>query len=287
MRIEHPNQFEIRLYETLIWIMHHTTMPQPSRSNAGHSFWDGRLKASGIHLGVTLAIGASAAALVFGIWYPYPYREISGGRELFVLLVTVDVVVGPLITLVVFNRNKPWPVMRRDLTLVAVVQLAALGYGLWTVFVARPVHLVFEYKRFSVIHAIDVPPEQLDRAPPAVQAMPLWGPTLLSLRPFKDNAEMMRATMDALGGVALGARPDLWQPYAAASAQVLEHAQPLGALKTRFADRTTEIDAVALSTGRAPETLVYLPMTGRKSFWTVLLDPATAEVLGFLPLDPF
>jgi hypothetical protein len=38
-------------------------------------------------------------------------------------------------------------------------------------------------------------------------------------------------------------------------------------------------------TGRKPEELAYLPMVGRKSFWTVLLDPVTAEVLGFMPLD--
>ena len=30
-----------------------------------------------------------------------------------------------------------------------------------------------------------------------------------------------------------------------------------------------------------------LPMVGRRSVWTGLLDPVTAEVLGFMPLDSF
>lgn len=47
------------------------------------SFWADRFKASGIHLGLSLVMASLAALLVFGIWYPYPYREISGGRELF------------------------------------------------------------------------------------------------------------------------------------------------------------------------------------------------------------
>ena len=47
------------------------------------------------------------ALLVFAVWYPYPYREISGGRDLFLLVVAVDVVLGPLITFAVFNRAKP------------------------------------------------------------------------------------------------------------------------------------------------------------------------------------
>lgn len=174
------------------------------------SFWADRLKASAIHLALSLAIAALAGLLVFGIWYPYPFREISGGRELFLLVVTVDVILGPLITLAVFNRKKPWTELRRDLAIVALIQLAALGYGLWTVYVARPVHMVFEIDRFRVVHAIDVPVEMLGKTPPGVNAMPITGPTLLSLRPFRNSNESMEATMAALQGLSLSARPDLW-----------------------------------------------------------------------------
>ncbi|APW47924.1 TfpX/TfpZ family type IV pilin accessory protein [Rhodoferax antarcticus] len=250
-------------------------------------FWKDRLKASGIHFGISLVIALLAAALVFGLWYPYPYREISGGRELFFIVVMVDVILGPLITFTIFNRTKPWRELRRDLAIVVLIQLGALGFGLWTVFVARPVHLVFEYDRFRVVHAVDVPAELLSRAPPDVAALPLTGPTLLSLRPFKDANEKMDATMAALGGLSLSARPDLWQPYSVAKNDIWQAAKPIADLKTRFAAQATEIDAVIAKTGRKPETLAYLPMVGRKSFWTVLLDPVTSEVLGFIPLDSF
>ena len=81
---------------------------------------------------------------MFGWWYPYPYRELSGGRELFALVVAVDVVLGPLITLVIFNPAKTRRHLVMDFTVIGLLQVAALAYGLWTVFVARPVHLVFE-----------------------------------------------------------------------------------------------------------------------------------------------
>jgi len=250
-------------------------------------FWKDRVKASGIHLGISLTIALLAALLVFGIWYPYPYREISGGRELFLIVMMVDVILGPLITLAVFNRAKPVRELKRDLTLVALLQLAALGYGMWTVFVARPVHMVFEYDRFRVVHAIDVPAELLNRAPPDVVALPLTGPTLLSLRPFKDANEKMEATMAALDGLSLSARPDLWQAYLLAKGDIWQAAKPASDLKIRFAAQAGVIDAAIAKTGRKPETLAYLPMVGRKSFWTVLLDPVTAEVLGFIPIDSF
>lgn len=252
-----------------------------------HAFWENRLKASGIHLGISLLIALLAALLVFGVWYPYPYRDISGGRELFLLVVMVDVILGPLITLAVFNRAKPWPELRRDLAVVALLQLGALGYGLWTVFSARPVHMVFEYDRFRVVHAVDVPVELLAQTPLGVDALPLMGPTLLSLRPFKNNQENMDATLAALQGISLASRPDLWQPYAAAAPEIQRAAKPVAALKARFASQVGAIDAVLAATGRQPDTLVYVPMVGRKSFWTVFLDPVTTEVLAFMPLDSF
>lgn len=249
--------------------------------------WKERLRASGFHLGISLAIAGLAALLVFGLWYPYPYREISGGRELFLLVVAVDVILGPLITLAVFNRKKPWTELRRDLAMVGVLQLSALGYGLWTVAVARPVHLAFEVDRFRVVHAIEVPEELLSRAPEGVKAMPWLGPTLLSVRPFRSSAESFDATMAALEGLHLGARPDLWETYAQAAPRVLTAARPVSDLKTRFAASAREIDGVLKQAGRQPESLVYLPMVGRSAFWTVFLDAATADIVAFMPLDPF
>ena len=251
------------------------------------TFWRDRLKASAIHLGLSLLMAALAALLVFGVWYPYPYRELSGGRELFLLLVTVDVILGPLITLAVFNRAKPLAELRRDLVIVVLIQLAALAYGLWTVSVARPVHMVFEYDRFRVVHAIDVPPELLDKTPPGAEALPWTGPTLLALREFKDSQEKMDATLAAMQGVTLSSRPDLWRPYAQAVPDVLKAARPVAELQARFAARAQEIDRVLAATGRNPQTLRYLPLAGRKEFWTVFLDPVTAQVVATLPLDPY
>ncbi len=249
--------------------------------------WRDRFTASAIHLGLSLIVASLAALLVFGLWYPYPYRDTSGGRELFLIVITVDVILGPLITLAVFNRNKPRSELVRDLTVVGLIQLAALGYGLWTVFVARPVHLVFEYDRFRVVHAIEVPEELLVQAPADLRKMPLTGPTVLALRPFRDNDEESAATLMALQGLPLSARPDFWQAYPQARQRVLAAAKPLGELRERFPQQAALIDASVVQTGRSAGELVYLPMVARKSFWTVLLDAQSAELRGFVPLDSF
>lgn len=249
--------------------------------------WKSRLRASGIHLCISLAIACLAALLVFLVWYPYPYRELSGGRELFFILVSVDVVLGPLITLTIFNLSKPRRELVRDLSIVGLIQLCALGYGMWTVFEARPVHLAFEFDRFRVVHAIDVPPELLDKAPAGMQSLPLFDQTLIAVRPFKDAQERYEATMAALQGVQLSYRPDLWQPYADARMRVLAAATAAAKLKQHFPDKAALIDEAIAHTGKPEASLVSMPLAGRNVYWTVLLDASTADVVGFIPLDSF
>lgn len=246
-----------------------------------------RLRASGIHLGISLCVAFLAALLVFGVWYPYPYREISGGRALFLLVVCVDVALGPLITLVIFNQAKPRKELYVDITVVAFLQLAALAYGLWTVFAARPVHLVFEYTRMTVVHAVDIDPSLLIKAPPALQTLPLTGPTLIALRPFKNAEEQFDATMSALAGTPLAARTDLWQAYLDSRAGILQESKPVEELRQRFEKQTPLIDAAVSDTRRPIHQLRYLPLVGRDQAWTMLLDATTAEPAGFIPLDSF
>lgn len=252
------------------------------------SFWKDRIRASAVHLSLSVLVAALSALLVFGLWYPYPYREIAGGRELFVLVVAVDVIMGPLITLAIFDRRKSWVELRRDLLLVVLLQLSALGYGLWTVAMARPVHLVFEIDRFRVVHAIEVPDELLQKNPQGITALPYSGPSLLGLRPFKDGQEKMEATMAALQGISLSSRPDLWQTYDASRADVVRVAKPVGQLRQRFPEQVAVIEAaLAGQSAAAVDAARYVPLAARKSFWTVLIDGRNGDILGFVPLDSF
>jgi hypothetical protein len=245
-----------------------------------------RFKASGIHLGISICIAALAALAVFALWYPYPYREISGGRELFLILTTVDVILGPLITLAVFNSSKSRRELTMDLAIVGCVQLAALGYGLWTVAVARPVHLVFEFDRLRVVHSVDIPEELLASTPPDIRAEPWTGPTLLAVRPLQGK-ERFDVTLQALQGVQAGARPDLWETYDAARSRVVAAAQPVQVLERKIPAETPRIEAELRRLGRDAAHTSYLPVISRKIAWTAFIDPQTADVVGFAPLDSF
>ena len=114
------------------------------------------LKAGAVHFLLSVLVAVLAAALVFMLWYPFPYRELMGGRELFMLVIGVDVVCGPLLTMVLYNPSKPRLDLVRDLGIVAIIQLAALIYGLSVVMAVRPVYLVYEVDRFNAVSAVDI-----------------------------------------------------------------------------------------------------------------------------------
>ena len=254
------------------------------------SIWKSRLKAAGIHLGISLVLALMAALLVFFVWFPYPYNKISGGDSLFLLIVSVDVIMGPLLTLAIFNIAKPRKELRRDLAVIATLQLLALGYGMWTVALSRPVYLVYEIDRFRVVHAVDVPTELLDRATPEFRQLPLFGPRIISVRNFSNENEKTEMTFAALAGVSIAARPEMWQSYAQARPQILGGMKPVAELKARMPARVTDIDNALKAAGalsRPAGSVAYVPMVGRGLFWTVLLDAQTAEVIAFVPVDSF
>lgn len=245
-----------------------------------------RLKAAGVHLLLSATVAACAAALVFGLWYPGPYRLLSGGRDLFFLVVSVDVVLGPLLTLVIFNLNKGWPHLRKDLAVIGLVQLAGLGYGLHTVYIARPVAMVFEMDRFRVITAADVLKAELPQALPEYRQLPLTGPWLISIRDAQKGEERNQALFLAvLKGVDTSQRPIFWQPYATAQAQAVQKSRPIDDLRKHYAKRQAEIDNKLGELHLKPGDARFLPVIARGD-WVAVMD-TQGQVLGYLPFDGY
>ncbi|MCV0438601.1 MAG: pilus assembly protein [Hydrogenophaga sp.] len=249
--------------------------------------WRWRMKAAGAHMALSAVVIGFIALGMFHVWYPEPFRSLSGGLNLFFLVALVDLVLGPGATLVVSSPGKPKREWRTDVGLIVLIQLAALAYGVWTVYQARPVFLAFEIDRFRAVHAVEVPLELLDRAPPGARVLSLLGPGMVAVRPFVDAKEEADATMAALGGVHLGARPDLWMAYEDSVPKVLAVARPVRELLDRRSDaREAWVRSPALESLNADEVL-YLPLVGRTSFWTILLDRHNAQPVGYLPVDPY
>lgn len=240
-----------------------------------------------VHLALSLLVALLAAALIFGIWYPAPYRSLSGGLHLFSLVVVVDVMLGPLATTVVSKPGKSAREWRMDVALIALVQCAALGYGLWTLYQARPVYMVFELDRLRVVHAVDVSPELLAKAPEDFRQLPLTGPGWVAMRPFVSNTERTEATFAALQGIHFAFRPEFWIPFGQAHDAVRQEAKPLSELIERQPKLSQSLQQALESHGVSAADVVYLPLLSRTAFWTALFHANTLKPIDYLPIDPY
>ncbi|MGH8510357.1 MAG: TfpX/TfpZ family type IV pilin accessory protein, partial [Gammaproteobacteria bacterium] len=180
-----------------------------------------RWKASAIHLSICAVIALAVLAWMLLVWYPAPYFEGLGAGKLSMIIIGVDVVIGPLITLIIYNPLKKS--LRFDLTVVALLQLSALVYGVYVVYEARPVYVVFNVDRFDVVAANEIDPEERKKVTlPEYQSLPLTGPRIVAAVLPADPKERERILFAAVGaGYDLPNFPQHYVPYAEQTGQVI------------------------------------------------------------------
>lgn len=127
-----------------------------------------RYRAFGIHFGISLVIFLALAWLVVRVWYPGFFFETDGGWEGMRIIVLVDLVLGPLLTLLVFKAGKPG--LRFDLTVIGLVQAIALAGGTWVVHAERPLAMVYVDGQFFTVSRGDF--EELELETPSLDALP-------------------------------------------------------------------------------------------------------------------
>jgi len=115
----------------------------------------GRIKAAFVHLLLSILVFSIFLSLVYFVWYPKPFSYTQGISEVVYLMAGIDIILGPLLTLVVFNTAKKS--LKFDLAVIACFQLGALIYGGHIIYSERPAWITFANDQFEVIriHEID------------------------------------------------------------------------------------------------------------------------------------
>ena len=201
------------------------------------------------------------------------------------MIVSIDVIVGPLITLAIFNPKKTRQALTFDISIVASVQVLALSYGLWTMAAARPLYMVFEKDLFRIVHASDVAGSALYQPPAGIDPNPITGPSLLAIHMPTDPKAKDAVLTAALYGMFEAYQRNLWVPYQSATTLVLAAAKPVTNLKEQFPSQAAAISTLITGKGYSETQVKSLPVVGRGYLtWTVLLNDA-AEPFAYLPLD--
>ena len=245
-----------------------------------------RFTASGLHLVISTCIAITILIGMKLVWYPDPYFEAIEAGQLILILVAVDVVMGPLITLIVFNLKKPE--LKRDLLIVVFLQLAALAYGMYAVFIARPVYAVFNVDRFDVVVAAEIDPAELKKAQHAeFKSLPWWGPQIIAAKLPENKKELEAILFSSVrGGADVYHLPKYYVPYADMMGLAKSKAKPLAILREK-AGGAVLVDGFIAHNGHHETQLGFVPFRGRKKDFAVVLELNTGKVAGFLLIDPY
>ena len=243
-----------------------------------------RYRAASYHLAISAGVGALVLLLMLALWYPPPLFTAMGGQELMLLIVGVDVVMGPLITLIIFNpKKKELPF---DLSIVATLQLAALGYGMYAMHTARPVFTVFAADRFFIVAATEIDPADLARGrSEEFRRLSQTGPRLVATQAPESQEERNDIAFGALGGMGIQNLPKYFVPYAQKQEEVLRSSRPVADLQLEQ-DDSAILARYLKKSGLKAEALRCLPVKARRSLMTALIAPDSGELLEILPIRP-
>ena len=250
------------------------------------------LKAVLFHLFISILAAFVAAGLLFSVWYPHPYGILSGGRDLFLIIVVVDVVCGPLMTLVLFNPIKPRLELAIDMGLVALMQMSALLYGIHTAYEARPLFLVHEVDRFRVITAAEIDPAELPKAPSNFRELSWSGPRWIATRAPRNSDELLESINLSLSGLETSLRPDWWESLEQSKSAVQRKLQTVERLVSARPQEKWAIERVLSEIDAkehvAAEHIRWLPVVSSKSNdWVVFVERKSLKPLAALPIDGF
>lgn len=240
------------------------------------------------HLLLSAIAVTCVAVVVFQGWYRYPWSDLLGVTNIFWIVVAVDLICGPLLTLVLCAPHKKRKELIIDLSMIALVQLSALSYGVWSVYQARPVVLAFEVDRFAIVTANEVQKEMLPSAPEGLGHLPIMGILQVGLRPARSSEEYLNSVDLSLRGITQSMRPAWWRSYDdSVRKSVMAKARPLGDLVKRYPEKR-EIILNAIQGDKLPlDEIFYLPLvSSKKTGWVIFLR-GRGEIAGYAPLDGF
>ncbi len=244
----------------------------------------GKLRAFLIHLGISASVVGAAVLVIFFFWYPPPYFQVIGTWLALRVLIGVDLVLGPTLTLILFRAGKPRLLV--DMAVIVVIQLSALIYGLTVIYQERPYAAVFVVDRFEIMTRDEI---DLTRATAELQHKPARGPILAVALVPDDPQERMALIEEVLAGKPdLEQRPEHWITYSDGLEVVLSRAKPLSALlpAPNPNDTAQAKRLMARYAGRSA-TVVFVPVMGKAGPGILLLDNATGRPVDAAAIHPW
>ncbi|QLB60562.1 type IV pilin accessory protein [Acinetobacter indicus] len=240
-----------------------------------------RLKFFLSHLLLSFLVALLVIGLVFFIWYPSPLATAVGVMHIFLMLLVIDVILGPLLGLLVYKEGKK--TLKFDLSIIILIQIAALCYGVYSIEQGRPAWLVYNVDRFELVRKNELVDSNIQQAQPQFQQASWFKPQYVATEFAKDtqqrNDEMFA---EVFSGISIAQRPERYVELTQAKTQIQQRALPLNELE-QYNSKAEVEKALA----KYPNADAWLPLKANAVDMVVLLNKETAEVIKIVDLRPW
>lgn len=233
------------------------------------------------HLAISFFIALIVVGVVFFIWYPSPLAKAVGVTHIFLMMLAIDVIIGPLLGLLVYKEEKK--TLKMDLSIIILIQIIALGYGVYSIAQGRPVWLAYNVDRFELVRNNEILTEQIAQANLHYQ-QPSWlKPQFVGVEFAKDKkirSDEMFA--EVLGGISIAQKPERYVPLDKVKNQIQQRAQNLNVLN-QFNDKAL----VEKTLSNYPQATAFVPLKANAVDMTVLINKEKGEVVKIVDLRPW
>lgn len=207
-----------------------------------------------------------------------PLDEIYSTWSVIKIVAGVDLILGPVLTFVVFDIAKKRAVLARDLLIIFCVQLFALFWGGYTAQAARPLYVTFFNSSVLLISKQDFNKIKLKPAvsPPSIFERPKY----VYMLPPKDSQEYKQLLEDIYYKDApdVPMRVDRYRPLSGYLDRALKYRLDIHKLKAKNPESQHIINAYKASGGVIDDTVVLMPIKGSSIRKTAVIDRQTGSI---------
>ena len=167
-----------------------------------------------------------------------------------------------------------------DLVVIVLVQLSALGYGLYSMYEARPVWMAYVVDRFELVRANDIVEDNKQ-----TYNLPKSGPKYIyvDLDSLSADEKLDSILEETQYNISPAQRPKFYKNYNLAKRLVIAHAQNLKALNN-YNDSMMVSDVLK----NYPNATGYLPMKASAVDMSVLINShKEGEIVDIVDLRPW
>ena len=240
-----------------------------------------RLKFFFSHLLISFFIALVVVGLVFFVWYPSPLATAVGVTQIFLMMLAIDVIVGPVLGLLVYKEGKK--TLKIDLSIIIALQISALGYGIYSIEQGRPVWVAYNVDRFELVRKNEIIDDHIDKASPQYQQISWFKPQYVAVEFAKDaNVRNDDLFAEALGGISIAQKPERYVDFVQAKPQLQQRTKSLKEL-----NQYNDVKQVERIVSKYPQATGFVPLKANAVDMTVLINKDKGEVVKIVDLRPW